>query len=266
MIELRTLGETGLRVAGKVPSAIVNHPLRFGLFSYLVVADVTVHQRDTLVAMFWPELPVTRARTALRKALHHIRREVGENVFVNRGDDAIVVDRTGIRCDANALRFAASHNEDVVVLSLSSGEFLTGFHIDDAPDFDDWVAVERERLHNMAARAAQRLSSRMVREGRFDEAIDAAYQAQARAPFNQQIMIEAVDVLRRAGHRISAIRVYDELARRLDEELNDHEAAIRAWEESLKLREELDEELIQQRSLINERLARLRVGDAFHGL
>jgi DNA-binding SARP family transcriptional activator len=262
MIELRTLGETGLRVYGNVPTAVVNHPLRFGLFTYLVVADVTVHQRDTLVAMFWPELPMDRARGALRKALHYIRREVGENVLVNRGDDAIMVDRTGIRCDATAVRFASSRNEDEVVLQLGTGEFLTGFHVDDAPDFDAWVSAERKRLHIITSKAARRLSSEMVRQGRLDDAVDAVHHAQTRAPFNQQIMIEAVDVLQRAGHRISAIRVYDELARRLDEELNDHEAAIRAWEESLKLREELDAELVLQRRIINERLSRLRMQPA----
>src|ERR1051326_3952393 len=69
MIELRVLGEIGLRVMhGGALHAVAAQPKRMALLVYLALASPRgFHRRDQLLALFWPEADGTRARGALRK-------------------------------------------------------------------------------------------------------------------------------------------------------------------------------------------------------
>ena len=74
MIEFTTLGGLDLRDAsGAKLSAVLAHPKRTALLAYLAVSRPRGdHRRDTLLALFWPELDDTRARRALNE---HLLRE-----------------------------------------------------------------------------------------------------------------------------------------------------------------------------------------------
>lgn len=258
MIELQTLGETDLWIDGQPAKSLVAHQKRLALLVYLIVADVTVHRRDTLLALFWPELDTSRARCALRKALHFIRRDIGDDVLVNRGDESIAVDRSRVRCDATALQVAAAAADDVVVSRLNRGEFLPGFHLDDAPAFDAWVENTRRKVSDVALGSALRYANRLESAGQFDEASDAMRGAQRMAPYDPRVLRETVDLLTRAGQRFRAIRVYDELAERLLGELGDCDAAIAAYEEALRMRESLETDIRLERLTLRDRLTALR--------
>src|SRR2546425_9525676 len=75
MIELRTLGVVDLRDRdGRELRAVLAQPKRLALLVYLAVARPRgFHRRDTLLALFWPELEQGRARAALRKAVLVVR-------------------------------------------------------------------------------------------------------------------------------------------------------------------------------------------------
>src|SRR5512144_517104 len=80
MIYLRTLGGLDLRDAdGRELRPVIGQPKRFALLAYLAQAG---HQgfrrRDTITALFWPELDQEHARGALRQALRFLRRELGD--------------------------------------------------------------------------------------------------------------------------------------------------------------------------------------------
>src|SRR2546425_2770560 len=79
MIELRTLGAVDLRDGdGREVRTVVAQPKRLALLVYLAVARPRgFHRRDTLLALFWPELDQERGRAALRKAAHVVRQGLG---------------------------------------------------------------------------------------------------------------------------------------------------------------------------------------------
>lgn len=257
MIELHTLGELNVRIPETGARPLLAQPKRCAILTYLVAADITVHRRDTLMAMFWPEHTTARARSALRKALHHIRHVIGDGIIINQGDDAIMLDRTDIRCDATALRSAAAAGRDEVVLQLYRGEFLTGFHLADAPGFETWVERERRLISDRVTASAGRMARSLVHAGRTDEAVASLQIANAIQPFGRDIMSEAIDLLTRSGNRILAIRVYDELARRR-EDLGDQKGAILAWEQSLRLHDEVQDQFANERASIRSKLTTLR--------
>src|SRR5437867_1301522 len=79
MIELRMLGRLSLTAAdGREVRTLLGQPRRFALLAYLAAATPPgLHRRDSLVALFWPELDQEHARTALRQALRVLRTGLG---------------------------------------------------------------------------------------------------------------------------------------------------------------------------------------------
>src|SRR2546427_9434823 len=89
MIELRMLGRLSLTGAdGREVRGLLGQPRRLALLAYLAAASPQgFHRRDTLLALFWPELDQEHARAALRQALHVVRDALGGDAVTSRGDE-----------------------------------------------------------------------------------------------------------------------------------------------------------------------------------
>src|SRR5437016_2202459 len=101
LVELRILGGLNLLGAGGHElKSVLAQPKRVALLAYLAAATPRrLHRRDSLVALFWPELDQEHARAALRQALHGLRHALGDGVLVTRADEDIGIDAERIRCD-----------------------------------------------------------------------------------------------------------------------------------------------------------------------
>jgi DNA-binding SARP family transcriptional activator len=80
MIELRLMGPVQLSgPPGTAVDAVLVHPKRLALLSYLAVSSSTepLVSREGLLALFWPESDERRAREALRQGLRFLRRSLG---------------------------------------------------------------------------------------------------------------------------------------------------------------------------------------------
>src|SRR6059036_1853436 len=105
MIELRMLGRLSLTGADRREvRGLLGQPRRLALLAYLAAASPQgFHRRDTLLALFWPELDQEHARAALRQALHVVRDTLGTDVIVTRGDEEVALDFDLMWCDVAAL-------------------------------------------------------------------------------------------------------------------------------------------------------------------
>ncbi len=110
MIELRMLGRLSLTGAdGREARTLLGQPRRFALLAYLAAATpLGFHRRDTLLALFWPELDQEHARTALRQALRVLRTTLGSGVVVGRGDEEVSLDFGQIWSDVAAFERASN--------------------------------------------------------------------------------------------------------------------------------------------------------------
>src|SRR5438876_9645003 len=137
MIELRMLGRLSLTAAdGREMRTLLGQPRRFALLAYLAAATPPgFHRRDSLLALFWPELDQEHARTALRQALRVLRAALGSGVLVNRGDEDVGLDFEQVWSDVAAFVHAIAAGEWREAMDLYRAPLLEGFLMSDVPDF-----------------------------------------------------------------------------------------------------------------------------------
>lgn len=219
MVEFKALGTISVRGAdGFEYDTLLAQPKRFALLAYLCLATPRGFQRrDTLLALFWPESDEAHARAALRKALHILRRAIGEELIVSRGDDEVAVDFDRISCDVVAFDDYVSRGRVSEALALYRGDLLPGFFLNDAPGFEQWLERERSRLRGVASRAADRLTSQLESDGRLGDAVAAARTAASIAPTDERVFRRLLQLLSRVGDRTGAITAYEEFVRRAAE-------------------------------------------------
>ena len=179
VIRLRALGPVDLRDSeGASVEALLSQPKRVALLAYLAVASPRgFHRRDSLLPLFWPDADQAHARGALRKAIHIIRRLVGEGAILVRGDEELAVNPEQLSCDVLDFDTAVAAERWGDALGLYRGDLMEGFYAATAPEFEDWVDRERTRLRSQAQRVARALAVEKDAEGNASGAVNAARQA-----------------------------------------------------------------------------------------
>src|SRR5688572_6815189 len=101
MLSLNLLGALELRdTDNREVDGVIRQPKRLALLVYLALArPARFHRRDALLGRFWPDLDESHARASLRRALYFLRRELGEQVLENRGDEEVGIAAGTLRCD-----------------------------------------------------------------------------------------------------------------------------------------------------------------------
>src|SRR6185295_430523 len=221
MIELRTLGALDLKASdGTDLGSILAQPKRLSLLVYLALQNGREFaRRDTLLALFWPDLDDEHARGALRQALRFLRRSLGEHIVVRRGEGEVGLCQTAFWCDAVAFERACDAGETAEAAGLYRGDFLEGFHASEvAPEFDFWLETERTRLRGRAAQAAWALADRHQAAADRRLATDWARRAIGLSPDDEDAHRRLITLLDQAGDRAGAVRVYQQFSRRLAQE------------------------------------------------
>ncbi|MGH7515194.1 MAG: BTAD domain-containing putative transcriptional regulator [Gemmatimonadales bacterium] len=242
MIRFQTLGVLDLRAAnGREVSAVLRQPKRLALLAYLAVSSPRrFHRRDSLLALFWPELDQEHARAALRRALYFLRGELGAEVLAGRGDEELAVPEAELWCDAAALEGALAAGDPAGALALYQGPLLDGLYVAGAAaEFQDWLDRERLRLAGRAAVAARTLAETAAREGRGSDAVESARRELSLAPDDEAALRRCVTLLERSGDPSAALRAYEDFARRLAHDLElEPSDETRALAESVRQRAE----------------------------
>jgi DNA-binding SARP family transcriptional activator/TolB-like protein/Tfp pilus assembly protein PilF len=221
MIHLRTLGGLDLRDAdGRELRPIIGQPKRFALLAYLAQAGHPgFRRRDTITALFWPELDQEHARGALRQALRFLRRVLGDGVVATRGEEEIGIHAAALRCDARAFEDACDTGPPAEAFALYHGDFLEGLFVSEgSAELEQWIDQERSRLRNRAAAAAWAVAAEHRAAGDGAEAAAMARRAARFAPESEIELVRLIRFLDDLGDRAAALAAYDEFARRLQQE------------------------------------------------
>jgi serine/threonine-protein kinase len=217
---LHVLGEVDLRdPQGAEARQVLAQPKRLAVLTYLALAAPRgFHRRDSVIALFWPELDTAGARNALRQALHFLRRALGADAIAARGAEEVGVEASRVWCDAVAFEAALDAGELERALELYRGDLLPGFFVSGVPAFEEWLEGERRRLRERAVGAAWKATAREEAAGHGAGAIRAARHAVVLAPDDERGLRRLLELHLRLGDRAGALRAYDEFAARMERE------------------------------------------------
>ena len=240
MIRLHTLGGLDLRAAGNKGHPLLSQPKRLGLLVYLAAANVRGYRRrDSVFPMFWPELDDVRARGALRQAVYVLRRNLGDCVIRDRGEDELGVDPAEVWLDVTEFEKALAAGETRMAADLYRGEFLDGFFVaGTGAEFDEWMSAERNRVRALASKAMCAVAED-VAGLEPDSAAAWVRRAVALAPDDELTVRRALALLEHIGDRAGALQLYHEFRERVKREYDAEPATeTKAIAESLRLSHE----------------------------
>ncbi len=170
--------------------------------------------RDQILAFFFIDHERSAAQQIFRTMLHDLRKQLGDALIVQ--DDTLAL-ANDVFVDARALEAERRFSE--TSLQLYRGDFLEGFTLADVPEFEDWVARERERYRALAMRGWMNVAAAYENERDYTHALDALNHALAFDELNEEAQRQALRVQYRNGDRAGAIRRFEQLQKKLDEEL-----------------------------------------------
>jgi len=208
----------------------------FGLLAYLVLHEP--QHRDVLGALLWPDQDTTHARGALRRTLSAVKKSLPKEAIVATRD-LVGFDPGSLWVDVLSFRTALQRGGDDPdaldeAAALYRDDFLSGFALRGAPDFDDWVSVERESLRRDATRCLARLGKKAVVEGKVEDALTHLRRWVGLDPLDESAHRTLIETYLTAGDRAAALRQYEECVRILDQEL-----AVSPLEETTALYESI---------------------------
>lgn len=220
LLEIRLLGNLTIQEQGPVT---LTYAKSQALLAYLAVTG-RAYARLQIAELLWPEMEESSALGNLRQIVGDLRARLGRHLRIERQslafdfatphwlDVAFFEQKTGDQ-SLEALQEAAA---------LYRGDFLDGLYVNDAPQFESWMAGQRDRLRRLALRGLDDLTRRLRSQGiqgrsqalRYTERILEIEPWQEEA-HRQMMLLLALD-----GQRSSALAQFDICRRVLAEELD----------------------------------------------
>ncbi len=207
------------------------------LLAYLAL-QTRPQPRQKLIGLFWGDQPEVNANRNLRHALWNIRQKLNlpdqppillsdsQGITFNATGDAWLDVREFEQClkSASDIPVAALPDDRYTLLrqaiDLYWGDLLDSIYLDDAPEFEQWMLMERERLRAQALETLQRLVEYYVGWGEYVTGLDYARRLLEMEPWLEEAHRQKMRLLALSGQYSAAVAQYETCRRVLAEELN----------------------------------------------
>lgn len=214
------------------------------LLLYLVTTR-TAHDRAELATLLWENSSERKARTNLRGALKVLRRLVGAHLTIDRQRVAFNQESSH-RLDLaefEALAGAGAESGRALLKEISElyrGDFLHGFHLNGASEFEMWMLNQRARYRELAVDAFYRLGEACSARGETDAAISSMRKLLSLEPWHEEAHRQLMTLLARDGQRGAALGQYEICRQVLADEL-----AVEPAGETVALYEQVRDDQLQ---------------------
>ncbi|HEX5569992.1 MAG TPA: BTAD domain-containing putative transcriptional regulator, partial [Ktedonobacterales bacterium] len=193
---------------------------------YYLAATAQPHARESLAGLLWPDADEQHASKNLRDVLSNLRKLLGTHLLITRQSAGMTshadveIDVRNFEAHLQAAR-QASNAADLLraAVALYHGDFLEGFSLADAPAFEEWVLVERERLRRMVIDALSQLAADATEHGDYQNGITYASRLLTMDPLHEASHRQLMLLLALSGQRAAALAQYETYRRLLDDEL-----------------------------------------------
>lgn len=193
------------------------------LLIYLVV-EGGMHSREALMALLWPESSTENAAVTLRGTLSRLRKSLqpaGELILSQAGKVGFDFEGSfdlDISWLSEAILPETSPDSLAAILEIDRGEFLSGFSLPDAPEFDTWAAVQREVIQRQVEKIYDRLTQRQLANRKSNSVVETAMRWVRRAPLSEAAYRRLMAAQALSGDRSGALRTYAQCQAMLQEE------------------------------------------------
>ena len=218
MITCRTLGPVEVSTDGGPPPAELLWRKHLALLVYLARSPRLARSREHLTGLLWGDRPEPAARHSLREALRVLRRCAGETGMDADTEQVRLADGT-VMLDVDLLEEHAAAGRWEEAAQLVSGDFLEGFSVADAPEFEDWLAAERLHWRSRSVEALAQCSTAAARRGQLDRAAECGRRALRLDAASGAAVRRTMTALALAGDRAGALQLFDAFAEHLAREV-----------------------------------------------
>lgn len=186
------------------------------LLAYLAVTR-RPHRREALAGLLWGELSDEAAANNLRQVLTSLRKAVEPHLRITREEVAFFAGAPyflDVETFTALLRQSRGQPPTQRIeilrqaLGFYQGEFLAGFHVRDAPDFEEWVLGQRVQLRDLALEGLDTLTRLLIESGQCQEAITTSAQLLSLDPWREEAHRWRMLALARCGQTSAALAQY----------------------------------------------------------
>jgi predicted ATPase/DNA-binding SARP family transcriptional activator len=248
-LRLAFLGGLSVQRGRKPVVDLKSHKAR-ALLCYLALSDQP-QTRPMLAGLLWGDMPESNALMNLRKALSQLRQQVGDHLKITR--QSVTFNRAAPHAiDVLTLQEAAGQIKKIdrinsvllirleQAIALYQGDFLEGFYIRDAPEFEAWYLGKRAYFRELALQLMHVVASEHANQGRYTSAIEFTRQLLRLEPWSEGAHRQMMQLLALSGGRALALKQYETLCQVLDRELG-----VEPEPESQKLYEDIRDGRLQ---------------------
>jgi len=234
VIAVRTLGPVDVRVRGTAAPPELLWRKNLALLVYLARSPKRARTREHLIGMLWGDKSDDKARRSLNEALRELRRSTGDGSL--ESDNAQVrVTPDAVQLDIDRLEALAAAGDYAGAADLVHGEFLEGFSVPGASEFETWLAAEREHWRRRSVEVLVRRAEQLLANGNLTAANDMVRRARGLDWRPETAVRVGLRGLALAGDRAGALALFEEFTARLRRELGaEPDAETRALAERVR--------------------------------
>ncbi len=192
---------------------------------YYLAATGQLHSRESLAGLLWAEMPDAAARRNLTKSLTVLRRTCGPYMIIESG-------QVGFDPAANLDLDLAQFNEAISNFDLAEpginlyrGDFLDGFYVKDAIEFENWQLAQRQSLREAATALLEHLIEKSEAERDYTAGITYLHRLIKLDPWREEAQRRLMAFLARTGQLNAALAQYKQFSTELGQELGVEPAA-----------------------------------------
>lgn len=185
------------------------------LLFHLAYQQQWVNRAD-LVYLFWPDTAEEKARRNLRQLLSKLRR-LPYTSDLDIEDSRL---RWAVQTDVKDFKAAIAQRHWSQATQLYKGDLLQDFRLPEAPEFESWLALEREEVWAAWQGAVLNFAEDLEGFARHDEAAELLGKLFKADPLHEAVLRRYVSALYRSGQRHAALAAYERFRRMLQEELD----------------------------------------------
>lgn len=223
-LELKLLGSPEVWLDGQAVTGFRSGKARALL--YYLAASGRAQPRSVLAGLFWGGVAENHARRSLTVTLTNLRQLVGGHLDIARERVEIDInspywlDVAVFEAGVAAASRGQNIDELKQAIDLYRGDFLEGFYLQDAPEFEQWVLLERTRLRERVLQALHLLADHLAARADLPQAIETMRRLLALEPWREEAHRYLMLLLARDGQRSAALAQFEICRQMLADELD----------------------------------------------